>query len=92
MIVPVSVNAVSSNDSATESSDDAEPPEPDPSTAPVASAIVADMGATFRVAGYATGLTWFGLMVVIAAGFVPTAFMILRSSHRGRDGPIGRPS
>lgn len=89
IVVPVSVSAVSSaNDGTPASVEDAEPPEPDPSTTP-ATAITSDgvAGAAIHT-GYSAALSWPVLLILIAAGFVPAVYMIARSAVRRRDGPV----
>ena len=87
LVIPVSVNAVSSGTPA--SIEDAEPPEPEPSIAP-ALVIASDgiAGASVNAAGYGTERSWPVLLLVIAVGFVPAGFMIARSVTRRRHGPL----
>jgi hypothetical protein len=86
--VPISVSTVSSGSEAAASTEGGEPPEPYPSTAPAAT-IASDglAGATVSAAGYNATRSWSVLLVLIAAGFIPSLLMIARSTRRNRAGP-----
>ena len=89
VVVPVSVNAVSSaEDGQAAGVEDAEPPEPEPRPSPAA-AITADgfAGASIHSAGYGVTRSWTILLMLIAAGFVPAVILIARSTARRRAGP-----
>jgi hypothetical protein len=93
IVIPVSVSAVSSaTDGATESADEAEPPEPYSSSAPMAAPIAGKqtMGATVNAAGYGSQKSWLVLLVIIAGALVPSMIMIARSAVRRRAGPEER--
>jgi len=92
LVVPMSVNAVSSQDGKADTVEEADPPEPDPSIAPVTAALASDgvRGANISAAGYGANLTWLTLLTIILAGFVPAVIMMVRSSHRTRAGPMDR--
>lgn len=97
MVIPVSVNAVSSQDGMGDSAEDAEPPEPEPSSPPVASVLDTERavggvlhGASIHAAGYSGGKSWMTLLVLIVAGFLPSGLMIFRSTQRRRAGPAAR--
>ena len=93
VIVPVSVNAVSSQDGTGDSVEDGEPPEPYSSRPSAAPAFSAERAAGGIIGGTdiheaGSQMSWMTLVVVIALGFLPSVLMIIRSSQRPRAGPM----
>src|SRR5690554_367439 len=85
MVVPISVNAVSSGkEDLAENADDPDPGDAVPIIEPIDASDTRDgtMGARASTAGHRPGLSGVGLAAAIVAGFLPSFFMMARSSRR----------
>lgn len=90
MVVPLSVNAVSSSsEDMSESADDPDPGDAVPIIGPIDASAPRDgtMGARASKAGHRPSLSGVGLAAAIIAGFLPSFLMMARSSRRKRAGP-----
>ncbi len=98
MVVPLSVNAVSSSNGET-IAENAEDPDPGGDSVPIVSSVypsksikdiaeISANNASIHAAGYQGNSSGIGLLTVIIAALLPSLFMMARSSRRRRDGPI----
>lgn len=93
LVVPVTVNAVSSpggEDSLAENAEDPDPGDSAPIQGPIGVTPAGDhtMGVYIPTVGSRTQTSGTGLLAVIVAFLLPSLYMIVRSNRRRRAGPV----